>query len=374
MPNFKPKTDKKIVIDKKSIQTLDRKHSEKLRDFESKKKKILKWKKQKKALREHLLNNHGNHEENIEIRDKIRFLSKKIKEVEKEKRDYDLNNSQLIFDYFERKKNIVVDNNKKKMVSEFFKVQEPKKKSNDNDSKLSSAKQYFMNLDESYIDIKDFVTDTKFICKSCGGEQVPIEHEGIVVCKKCGMQDTYLVEHEKPSYKEPPKEVCFYAYKRINHFREILAQFQAKETTQIDQKVFDDIKKQIKKERITLDQLTNDKAKQILKNLGYNKFYEHIPFIKEKLGIKPPTMSVELEQKLCNLFLEIQKPYAKFCPNERVNFLNYYYVLYKLCELLDEDHYLQYFYMLKDPVKRMEQDEIWKKICGELHWEYIPTL
>ena len=33
--------------------------------------------------------------------------------------------------------------------------------------------------------------------------------------------------------KEPPKEVCFYAYKRINHFREILAQFQAKETTQI---------------------------------------------------------------------------------------------------------------------------------------------
>ena len=33
---------------------------------------------------------------------------------------------------------------------------------------------------------------------------------------------------KKPSYKEPPKEVCFYAYKRINHFREILAQFSSK--------------------------------------------------------------------------------------------------------------------------------------------------
>jgi hypothetical protein len=30
--------------------------------------------------------------------------------------------------------------------------------------------------------------------------------------------------------------------------------------------------------------------------------------------------------------------------------------------------------MLKDPVKRIEQDEIWKKICGELRWEYVPTV
>ena len=38
----------------------------------------------------------------------------------------------------------------------------------------------------------------------------------------------YLIENEKPSYKEPPKEICFYAYKKINHFKEILAQFQGK--------------------------------------------------------------------------------------------------------------------------------------------------
>ena len=28
-----------------------------------------------------------------------------------------------------------------------------------------------------------------------------------------------------------------------------------------------------------------------IKKLGYNKYYEHIPFIKDKLGIKPPIMS-----------------------------------------------------------------------------------
>jgi hypothetical protein len=30
--------------------------------------------------------------------------------------------------------------------------------------------------------------------------------------------------------------------------------------------------------------------------------------------------------------------------------------------------------MLKDPVKRIEQDEIWKKICAELQWQFIETI
>ena len=37
-------------------------------------------------------------------------------------------------------------------------------------------------------------------------------------------------------------------------------------------------------------------------------------YIKDKLGIKPPVMSPELEETLCNLFMEIQKPYTKYCP------------------------------------------------------------
>ena len=67
-------------------------------------------------------------------------------------------------------------------------------------------------------------------------------------------------------------------------------------------------------------------SKDILKKLGYNKFYEHIPYIKDKLGIKPPVMTQQLEEQLCNLFMEIQGPYAKYCPDDRVNFLNYYFL------------------------------------------------
>jgi hypothetical protein len=120
--------------------------------------------------------------------------------------------------------------------------------------------------------------------------------------------------------------------------------------------------------------LTYYKTKEILKKLGFNKHYEHIAFIKNKLGIKPPVFTPELEDTLCNLFMEIQAPYAKTCPDYRVNFLNYYYVLFKFCELLGETQYLNEIPLLKDREKLIEQDETWKKMCIELNWEFIPTV
>jgi hypothetical protein len=239
--------------------------------------------------------------------------------------------------------------------------------------KLTNLQHYLHNTGRAFFDYDKYAYRSD-VCAWCNsGEMVAIESEGILVCNKCSNFTVYYVESDKPSYKEPPKEASFYAYRRINHFREILAQVQAKETTQIDNTIIASIKKQIRKERITLEQFTDVKAKEILKKLGYNKYYEHIPFIKEKLGIKPPVMSPELEETLCNLFMETQGPYARFCPDERVNFLNYYYTIYKLCELLGQTQYLPYFPMLKDRDKRIEQDEIWKKICKELKWEFIPT-
>lgn len=369
--SFKPKSSKKIKIDKKSIITIDTKHEEVMKSFEKNEKELNKVQKELNLLKNKIKNKkYKSIEEKLTYTDKIRNLSKRKKYLENAKNEYLLNHSKDVFDYFEKKKEIGQDNNDKKTLHTFFNIN--KKTEPENDSINETSSKYLTHFDERFIDIRDYSVNTER-CNKCNGELVIIDYEGVIVCKSCCNQERYLVEHEKPSYKEPPKEVNFYAYKRINHFREILAQFQAKESTQIDEEIIENVKKKISKERIEIHQLTNDKTKQILKILGYNKYYEHIPFIKEKLGISPPTMSYELETKLCKLFLEIQKPYSKFCPMQRVNFLNYYYVLYKLCELLDEDKYLKHFYMLKDPIKRMEQDEIWKKICKELSWEFIPT-
>ena len=381
MPSFKPKTNKKIKYNKQSAITLDTKHKEFLNEFsKDENDRIPNLKLDRQLLKQQLLEE-NTIEQQLEIEDKINEITEKIKEIKSRKKDYFLDNSKFIFDYFENKKNISdgnkiqINNNKTKLVNTFFKI----KQENEN-TKLAQrensniVKNYLSNIDDVFLDVNTFVYQID-ICQICHkGELTPLDDEGILVCTSCSRVVPYLIENEKPSYKEPPKEVCFYAYKRINHFKEILAQFQGKETTQIPLDVIENIKLQIKKERIELQQITNSKTKEILKKLGYNKYYEHIPFIKDKLGIKPPIMSPELEETLCNLFIELQSPYSKFCPDDRVNFLNYYYTAYKLCELLGEEQYLAFFPMLKDPEKRMEQDEIWKKICLDLDWEFIPTI
>jgi hypothetical protein len=320
----------------------------------------------------------------MDLQDRISEIKKEIKDLKNRKKEYFLDNSKFIFDYFENKKNIaeggesISVSDKNKILNCFFKIKE--EPNDDITNQITQRKncnivqKYLSNIDDTFLDVNTFICQTD-ICKYCNkGELIPLEDEGILICNTCSRSIPYLIENEKPSYKEPPKEVCFYAYKKINHFKEILAQFQGKETTQIPPEVIENIKLQIKKERIDLTQITNNKTKEILKKLGYNKYYEHIPFIKDKLGIKPPIMSQELEETLCNLFIELQSPYSKFCPDDRVNFLNYYYTAYKLCELLGEDNYLPFFPMLKDKEKRIEQDTIWKKICEELDWEFIHTL
>ena len=373
MPTFKPKNSKNIQVSQNSIVTLDGKHNQILERLNDNiKLKIPKLEEQKNTIKKKLKSKALSIDARLELKDELKTIGKKISSIQNEKKNYLLNNSEYIFDYFENKKEIASGNNKTTILDKYFKI-DTKQKELDT-KEISTVEKYLTNVDDSFLNIKNYVFSTD-ICKKCEkGELIPIEHDGILVCNNCYCSVQYLVENEKPSYKEPPKEVCFYAYKRINHFREILAQFQAKETTQIPQEVLDNIKLQIKKERMTLSQMTNKKAKEILKKLGYNKFYEHIPFIKDKLGIKPPIMSQELEETLCNLFMDIQAPYAKFCPNDRVNFLNYYYTVYKLCELLDQRQFLPYFPMLKDRDKRIEQDEVWKKICGELNWEFVPTI
>lgn len=382
MPSFKPKTSKSIKFNKKSIVTLDSKHKDYLTEFSKDEKNIAYYTQEIQKLKNKLYKKNLNIEEQLDIKDNINNLKQQIANIKNKKTNYLLDNSKYIFDYFEDKKNLsdgikteIVTKSKK--INEFFKINDDTSQDvihNDNNNDKNVVLKYLRNISDDFLNVDNFVYQTD-ICRYCHkGELIPLEDEGILICNMCSRNVLYLVENDKPSYKEPPKEVCSYAYKRINHFKEILAQFQGKETTQIPDSVIENIRQQIKKERIELSQLTYSKTKDILKKLDYSKYYEHIPFINEKFGIKPPNMSAELEETLCNLFFEIQAPYSKYCPDYRINFLNYYYTLYKLCELLGEYSYLEHIPKLKDDQKRMEQDEIWQKICAEKGWEFKHTI
>jgi len=214
------------------------------------------------------------------------------------------------------------------------------------------------------------------MCPHCDTEMVFYHNEATLGCSACGYQDFILVDSEKPSYKDPPREISYFAYKKINHFNEWLAQFQAKESTEIPPDVYENILAEIKKERI-LDPRTlkPQKLREVLKKLHLNKFYEHIPHILHRMNaFCAPTMSREMEDKLRYMFKEIQPSFIRHCPRGRSNFLSYSYVLYKFCQLLELDDFLPCFPLLKSHEKLYMQDNIWQKICVDLGWEFIRTI
>ena len=321
----------------------------------------------------------------MDIRDQIKQKRKKIKEIANERKNYLLDNSKYIFGYFQEKKTISTGGGKQNSnaINQFFKIRATTDEAADpNSGKYTSSKNindynnYWRNINNELLNIQDYVVATS-VCQACHkGELIPQDDEGILICNndKCGKFVIYVIENAKPANKEPPSEVSYTAYIRLNHFKEILSQFQAKETTQIPEEVLKNIRARIKKERITVKELNYERTRDILRKLGYNKYFEHIQFINSIFGIKPPVMNEELHETLCVLFIEIQKPWATHCPLDRTNFFNYTYTLYQLCNLLDQTQYLPYIPLMKDREKQLEQDMIWKKVCQDLDWEFFPTV
>jgi hypothetical protein len=213
-------------------------------------------------------------------------------------------------------------------------------------------------------------------CLSCNVAREELSAEGVLVCPLCGSEEHMLVVSDFPSFRDPPKDRNNYAYKKINHLNEILNQFQAKESTIIPVEVMHEVVCEIKKRRIqNIAELTEKDMREILKKLNRSKFYEHATHILSRLnGNPPPTITPEIEEKVRAMFQEIQAPFLMYCPDDRTNFLSYSYILYKFFELLELDDYKVYFPLLKSRDRLIAHDEIWKKICDYLKWEFIQSV
>ena len=214
-------------------------------------------------------------------------------------------------------------------------------------------------------------------CPTCDIEMTFHQNEALLGCPRCGHEEFILIDSEKPSYKDPPREITYFAYKKINHFNEWLAQFQAKENTDIPQDIIEAVMKELKKERISdPKKVKKEKIREVLQKLKFSKMYDHVQQIKNRIQQQMTmlTLSKEMEEKLQHMFKEIQPAFIKYCPANRSNFLSYPYVLYKLCQLLDMDEFLPCFQLLKSREKLYQQDQVWEKICKEMRWQFIRSI
>ena len=300
-------------------------------------------------------------------------VEEKIKNVKQEVYEYYFKNCDLLNKYYNddyyTQSSIVDDSTS---ILNFFEKTQKKQNEKTNNNIVSK---YLSNVDDSHIYDYSTKIDTN-ICKYCKNKVEYNPIESILLCKHCGNTEYIIVTNDNIYDKDHPKEINYFSYKRINHFNEWLTQFQAKENTNIPSEIYKHVSDEIKKySNLKSNNIKYSHRRDILKKLGYNKYYEHIPNILNVLtGKVPPTINPNTEEILRSMFKEIQPAFSKHCPKERKNFLSYSYVLYKFCELLELDELLPHFNLLKSREKLQQQDFIWERMCGELKWEYIPSI
>jgi len=219
-------------------------------------------------------------------------------------------------------------------------------------------------------------------CSNCNSDMYYYDQKtSCEICTNCGLTNQVIVGDETSvsMYSENLEQVSVFNYKRNNHFQECLNQLQAKENTSIPPIIIEKLTSEFKKYNIKDPKLfTPELIKVYLRKLEYNKYYEHIPtIINEFCGLPAPKLTPELEKQLKIMFDETQIPFEKYrmqiCPL-RKNFLNYNYVFYKMFKLLNKDEFLTCFPLLKSREKLYEHDLIWKGICNDLRWQFIPSI
>ena len=376
-------------------KTLDTQHNIKLQDFQKqhdiinqKNIELTKIIYELNELSESGLSNLS-HEEFIkymDLTDMKNDLEKNISSSRKslDEIDYYIDTADIIFKYYDIVENgnileneaahVITENSILKFFSQSSDNSKQDKERKDDD-RASLLEKYMECTDDNYM--KSMPQQEIDMCPSCESKnRTLLVNDGLMYCNDCHTIETVIIDHEKPSYKDPPKEISYFSYKRLNHLNEWISQIQGKESTDIPTDVYDRILLEINKQRITnMAEITPAKIKAILKALRLNKFYEHTPHIINRLnGAPTPNFTPEIEEKLRQMFKMIQIPFFNHAPKNRKNFLSYSYTIHKCLQLLELDEYLKFFPLLRSREKTFAMDQVWKKICHDLGWDYIPSL
>lgn len=313
--------------------------------------------------------------------ERVVYYTNKLKELEYKEADnednYYLDNGLLLNQYYDEIYHIKRDVSNKSSggaIMNWFSQKEPEPEIESKDI----VSKYLSTIDDEYLDynIND-ETENMNVCQKCQQSTMIFKlNESEMYCQHCGYTENVLMHTDKTSFKDIPREISYFAYKRINHFNEWIAQIQAKETTAIDPEIYKRVISEINKNSsIQIEDITHRQVREILKKINCNKYYEHIPHIINVITKnKKRIVFGDYEDQLRNMFKEIQIPFMNNCPEHRKNFLSYSYVLHKFCQLLELDHLLEFFPLLKSREKLKQQDQIWQKICHDLKWQYIPSI
>ena len=121
------------------------------------------------------------------------------------------------------------------------------------------------------------------------------------------------------------------------------------------------------------EQITYRRMRQFLSDSNFSMRFENTIKIMSIITERTPVrLTSQQRSELTRLFKQIQEPFMRH-RGRRKNFLSYSYTMYKLCELLGYNELLPYLPLLKAPGNLLKADKLWKKICEDCNFEFVPT-
>jgi Poxvirus Late Transcription Factor VLTF3 like len=214
-------------------------------------------------------------------------------------------------------------------------------------------------------------------CGNCGSLDIVMHAvDSMRCCRECDAVEYIVIDNERPAKRDVPRDSTSFSFKRLSHFNEWLAQIQGKDHPSIPENVIGFVMIELKRNYINnAADVKTSQVRSILKKLKLSRYYEHVPYIIARIrGVLSERMPVQLEENLRTMFRKIQIPFVQNSPPTRKNFLSYGYVLHKFVQLLGHTEYLEKFPLLKSRDKLRVQDDIWRRICADLHWEFVPSV
>jgi len=236
------------------------------------------------------------------------------------------------------------------------------------------------------INVEQKEKKVKIVCDNCPNKKnFAVVDDNIHICLDCGTVKEVLLH--KISYGDIDRVNIStkYSYDRKVHFRDCINQYQGKQNSTIEQKVYDSLEDQFERHHLLVgdkkitkekrfSKITKEHIAMFLKELGLTKHYENVNLIHYNLtGIKPDDIS-HLEDKLLADFDALTEMYDKKFKNKiaRTNFINTQYVLYQLLQRHKHQCKRDDFVMLKTVDRQAFHDDVCTVCFSSLGWNMIP--
>ena len=218
----------------------------------------------------------------------------------------------------------------------------------------------------------------RIVCSICKSDKFDIENDTTHICRNCGNQkDIFNIS---PSHKDTSRinTALRYTYKRKIHFKDCINQYQGKQNSNINSKVFDDLRENIRLHELCngddYSRVTKEHLMMFLKDRGYTKHYEDINLIYKIITGNPTDDIGYLEEALLHDFNILTDMYdKKFKQTNRISrksFINTQYVLFQLLKRHGHPCRSADFNILKTVDRKSLHEEIISELFNDLGWNF----